>query len=83
MESVYLSSTELKRKTAEILNLVAYGKKIAVIERYGEPLVRISPASFLGKKTKLEGKLDRYFGSIPDFPRVEKERFFRKRKLNL
>ena len=83
MKIVRLSSTELKRNTAEILNLVAFGKVVAIIERYGEPLVKIMPVLSSEKKPDLEGKLKKYFGAIPDFPSVSKLRYFRKRSLSL
>lgn len=83
MENVYLSSTELKRKTAEILNMVAYGEKVAVIERYGEPVVKITPIASFGKRGKLEDKLKKYFGILPNFPSVSKCRSFRKRNVEL
>lgn len=83
MKTTHLSSTELKRNTAEILNLVAFGKAVAIIERYGEPLVRITPIVSSKKKAELGERLKKYFGAIPDFPSVSKLRYFRKRSLSL
>jgi len=74
-----LSSTELKRNTAEILNFVAFGRAIAVIERYGRPLVKIVPLETGEKKRDFKEALDEYFGAIPDFPSVSKSRHFRRR----
>jgi len=82
MKTLNLSSTELKRKTAEILNLVAFGGTIVIIERYGTPLVKITPAKSFTEEN-LEEKLKKYFGAVPDFPLVSKFRYFRKRHLGL
>lgn len=82
MKNRHLSSTDLKKKTAEILNLVAYGKITAVIERHGEPLVEIRPYKKNKKKTNLENKLASSFGSIKNFPEVTRKRFFRGKKVN-
>lgn len=82
MKITRLSSTELKRNTAEVLNLVAYGKVVAIIERYGAPLAKISAVDSSEKKIDLRKSLKKYFGAIPDFPEVSKERYFRQRKVN-
>lgn len=78
-----LSSTELKRNTAEVLNSVAFGKVEAIVERYGEPLVRIVPMKASEKRRDFKKVLDGYFGAIPDFPSVSKTRHFRHRALKL
>lgn len=83
MKITYISSTDLKRKTAEILNLVGYGEVIAIVERYGKPLVKITPVSKKENKMDLENKLRKYFGAIPDFPEVSKKRYFRNKKIIL
>lgn len=82
MKTISLSSTELKRNTAEILNSVAFGEAIAIVERYGEPLVKIVPAK-PSRVEDLEVKIKKYFGVIPDFPSVGKARYFRKRRFNI
>jgi len=74
-----LSSTELKRNTAEVLNSVAFGEIEAIVERYGEPLVKIIPVKTGGKRRNFKEALDRSFGAIPDFPDVRKSRHFRRR----
>lgn len=83
MKKLNISSTKLKRNTAEILNLVAYGELTAIVKRYGEPLVKITPIISLKKDSNLKTKLKKYFGAIPDFPSVSKKRYFRKYKFNL
>lgn len=83
MKITRLSSTELKRNTAEVLNLVAYGEVVAIVERYGEPLVKITKATPGEKSSTLREKLKKSFGAIPNFPSLSKTRYFRKRILNL
>lgn len=84
MKVTRLSSTELKRNTAKVLNLVAFGDTVAVVERHGKPLVMItSAASPVAKDSGLEEKLENYFGALPDFPSVSKTRHFRRKRLNL
>jgi len=84
MNTTYISATDLKRKTAEILNMIYYEKKIAVVERFGKTLVKMIPCeNKKGKKEEISLVLDRYFGSLPDFPRVNKERKFRNKSLTL
>lgn len=38
-----ISASDLKKHTAEILNLVYYGRKTALVKRHGIPLVDITP----------------------------------------
>lgn len=83
MKITYLSSTDLKRKTAEILNLVRFGETIAVIERHGKPLVKILPIKENKIEESLKEKLNNYFGAIPDFPDVKHKRYFRNKKISL
>jgi len=82
MKKLIVSSTELKRKTSKIINLVGFGKTIAIVEKYGQPLVKITPV-VAEKETNLKEKADKYFGAIPDFPSVSKNRNFRKRNTTL
>lgn len=83
MKITRFSSTRLKRETAEILNMVAYGETVAVVERYGEPLVKITAITPSEEGSNLQKKLKKYFGAISDFPSVSKARHFRKRSLSL
>ncbi|MCH7640831.1 type II toxin-antitoxin system prevent-host-death family antitoxin [Patescibacteria group bacterium] len=84
MKTTTITSTELKRDTAEVLNKVAYGDVVAIVERYGEPLVEIHPVKSARKTKKLSLKeaIDKTFGSIPDFPDVTKDRVSRKRDIS-
>lgn len=83
MKVTKVSSTELKRETAEIINKVVYGDTEVVIERYGEPVARIAKER-VGKKktTDLKKAIKRTFGSMPDFPDVTKYRYSRKRDIS-
>lgn len=84
MNIVHISSSELKRNVADILNDVYFGKKIAVIKRYGRIVAKIIPADEKEEKTKsIPPLLNKYFGILPDFPNVPKERNFRKRSIKL
>ena len=84
MKVTKLSSTDLKRKTAEVLNLVAFGEVTAIVERYGEPLVKISPIKKTSTGVKnLEKTIEGSFGMIADFPEVTSNRYFRKKRVSL
>lgn len=63
--------------------MVAYGEVIAIIERYGEPLVKIVPVAPSEKGIDIEKNLKKYFGAIPNFPDISKKRHFRKRTVDL
>lgn len=77
MNVVHISSSELKRSVADILNGVYFGKKTAIIKRYGKIVAKIIPADEKEKKTKsIRFLLNKYFGILPDFPNVSKERNF-------
>lgn len=82
MKITHLTATELKRKTGEILNLVAYGETVAIVERHGEALVKIMPVK-KEERVEIEEILKKYFGAIPNFPSISKTRHFRERNLNL
>lgn len=75
---IHISATDLKNKTAEILNAVHFHKNTALVERYGKILVKIVPAKEEDKTSKTEN-LAKYFGSLPDFPDVKKLRKFRRK----
>lgn len=84
MNNLYVSSSELKKNVAEVLNSVYFGKKVALIRRYGKTVAKIVPVDKEETKDKkLSSVLNRYFGILPDFPDVAKERIFRKRSIKL
>lgn len=76
MNIIRVSATELANKTSEILNKVKYEGVTAIIERHGEEIARVTPPSTERKSW------DKYFGAIPDFPDVQKDRYFRKRDVD-
>jgi prevent-host-death family protein len=82
MKKTYISSTDLKNKTAEILNLVSFGGVEAIIERHGRPLAKILPFKE-EEKRNLKENLKKYFGAIADFPQVVKNRYFKRKKIHL
>jgi prevent-host-death family protein len=77
MNNIRVSATELANKTSEILNKVRYEGVTAIVERHGEEIARLTPPSIPEKKS-----WDKFFGAIPDFPDVRKDRYFRKRDLD-
>lgn len=84
MDTTRISATDLKRRAAEILNIVYYEKKIAIVERFGKALVKIVPYEETKESTShTDSILDKYFGILPEFPNVKKKRFFRKKSLKL
>jgi prevent-host-death family protein len=50
MKTTYISLTDLKNKTAEILNLVSFVGVEAIVERHGRPLAKILPSKEEEKK---------------------------------
>jgi len=74
----------LKKNVAEILNDVYFGKKTAIISKYGRAVAKIIPIeSSTIKSRDIPSILDGYFGILPDFPNTSKARNFRKRSVNL
>ena len=82
MTPLIISATDLKRDTSEILNSVIFGNNEAIIERFGEPVAKIVPIAKVIKKD-LKDRIKLYFGSLPDFPKVHKDRFFRNKTIKL
>lgn len=81
MHIVNVSATTLKNNVSNILNDVYFNKKTAVIKRYGTIIAKIVPVD---KENRNIGfTLDKYFGALPDFPDISKERTFRKRSIGL
>jgi antitoxin (DNA-binding transcriptional repressor) of toxin-antitoxin stability system len=73
----------IKKNVSEVLNTVYFKGEIAVIKRYGTPVAKIVPLKDDVSKKKLNNEIDELFGAIPDFPRVEEERKFRERRVQL
>jgi antitoxin (DNA-binding transcriptional repressor) of toxin-antitoxin stability system len=82
-----ISMTELKKNISEVANTVHFNKTEAIILRHGKPILKLVPyekhesQKHMSKKTAQ--LLDSYFGSIPDFPDVVKERRSRKTYVKL
>jgi len=83
MKVTYISSTDLKNKTAEILNLVSFGGVEVIIKRHRRPLAKILPFKEEEKKANLKENLKKYFGAISNFPEVGKNRYFKRKTINL
>ena len=87
MNTTYVSASELKRNSAEILNSVYYKKNITIVEKFGKAIAKIVPIE--GKESEsesIEDILDSFFGSMPDFPSaktIKKAKYFRKRNITL
>jgi tRNA(fMet)-specific endonuclease VapC len=77
-----VTASELKRDTASILNDVAFGGESYMIERHGKYVAEIIPKRERSSKNKAEIReaLKKYYGAIPDFPEVHKERTRRRWK---
>lgn len=80
MHKTHISATELKNRVSEVLNEVYYKGRVTVIERHGKPIAEISPVT---KRPSEDANdvISRYFGILPDFPDVTKDRRSRKRKI--
>lgn len=81
MNTLNISSSDLKKNVSEILNDVYFDKKTVVIKRYGRIIAKIVPVDKENKD--IRSILDKYFGALPDFPDVTKERSFKKRSIKL
>lgn len=66
-----ITATELKVKTAEVINDVAYKRNVVVVEKHGTPLLKMVP---FPSSIDLEKNLDMYFGISPNFPKVKRYR---------
>jgi prevent-host-death family protein len=73
-----VSATELKNKTSEILNMVAFGGYEIVVKKHGNDFVKVTPIATVKPKKDYNKIADKLFGSIPDFPEVYKFRKSRK-----
>lgn len=77
-----VSATDLKNRVADILNEVIFTGSEMIVERYGKPVVKITPIDKAKKaKKNMSEVIDRYFGALPDFPDVTKFRRSRRRKI--
>jgi len=75
-----VSATDLKNKIADVLNRVVYTGSETIVERHGKPIARIVPVEKKSEEN-IARVIDRYFGSLPDFPDVTKFRRSRRNKI--
>lgn len=73
-----VTASDLKNKTSEILNLVVYGGYEVIIEKYGEEVVKMVPVKKTKTSKNYKELLTEFYGSMPDFPDVTKDRRSRK-----
>lgn len=79
-----ITATDLKNKTAEILNESYFKGKTILIGRYGKPIAKIIPIKENSKNIiTLKKVLKRTFGALPDFPDVTKYRKSRRKSFKL
>lgn len=83
MNIVHISASELKKSVAEVLDDVYFGRKIAVIKRYGKTVAKIVPVDREKGNKDIGILLDKYFGILPEFPDVSKTRTFRRKNIKL
>ena len=80
MSSIPVSATDLKHNTAEILNTVYFKKRTALIMRHGKVIAEIRPV--LDTKSTKRSLAD-FYGILPEFPDVTKNRTSRKKQVSL
>lgn len=74
MDTFTVTATQLKNTPADILNRVYYEKKIALVERHGKVIARVTPEINDKPKESFNEIWDRYAGTIPGIPNVRKFR---------
>ncbi len=68
-----VTATELKVKTSEILDDVAFNKTTSLIERNGRLIAKLVPLeNYANRENRVRVALKDSFGSIPDFPLVKR-----------
>ena len=84
MDNYQISTTELKQRISEVINMVYFNRKTAIIKRHGKTVAKLVPPEDSTYRTKKVKKtLDDYFGILPDFPDVVKDRRSRKKTVHL
>ncbi len=83
MNTFTVTATELRNNASDILNRVYYEKKIALVERSGKVIVRITPEDTKASRESFLEVWNRYAGTIPDFPDVKKYRRNKRRWLKV
>ena len=79
-----ITATDLKNRTAEILNDSYFKGKTILVGRYGKPIAKIVPIRDTTNNTiKFKKVLKTTFGILPDFPDITKARKSRRKSLKL
>jgi len=79
-----ITATDLKNRTAEILNDSYFKGKTILVGRYGKPIAKIVPIRDTTNNTiKFKKVLKNTFGILPDFPDITKARKSRRKSLKL
>jgi len=76
MKNNYISSSNLKGNVSSILHDAYYKGVTTVIKKYGKPIAKVSPYEEEGSTYS---KLGDFYGSLPNFPEVTKERKFKRK----
>jgi prevent-host-death family protein len=86
----YVTATELKNNTSEIINRMYYGNEVIGLEKHGKEIGRIVPVNTDNKYTReqvdiLKKALKKYAGSMPDLDinEIKKARTLNTKDLNL
>ena len=79
MNIIHISATELKNSVSEILDMVRLRKGVAIIKKYGKPIVKIVPILDANPTIDIKTLIAKSYGSLPDFPNVTRLRKSRKR----
>lgn len=83
MSITNISATELKNNVSEIIDNVRLHRTIAIVKKYGRPMVKIIPFEEEKNRIGEETLIAKTYGSLPDFPDVTKQRKSRKRSVGL
>ena len=71
MNTITVSTTELKHNTGELLDLVSRGQTTIIVKRYGKAIARIKADKSDSDYAKF---ISHYQGILPDFPDITKDR---------
>lgn len=82
MSTITISATQLKNETADILNQVIFKGTVAVVSKYGKPLVKIIRVEESETVSpNYETLLSNFYGKVNDFPNTHDLRDFREKDL--
>ncbi len=72
MKTKYISSSDLKNNISFVLHDAYHKDVVTIVEKYGKPIAKVIPYKSSEKNKKKD--FNKYFGAIPDFPDVVKDR---------